>query len=141
MSHVYSCSRSWDIIVLLSTYYHTFYSPFFLSLTILNRLEYKGQKRLLMLSTFLFYLLLLTQKEKNEKRNGKTFYKKCSHNGSYSMNIHRLFNLVYRLFSRTFLFVSTISFYLKLPKLAFKRRGARDQLPFNFCFRNIACCS
>ena len=26
---VYSCSRSWDMIVLLSTYYHTFYSPFF----------------------------------------------------------------------------------------------------------------
>ena len=28
--HVYSCSRSWDIVVFLSTYYHSFYSPFFL---------------------------------------------------------------------------------------------------------------
>ena len=47
----------------------------------------------------------------------------CLHNGSYSMNIHRLFNLVYRLFSRTFLFFSTIFFDLKLPILVFDDRA------------------
>ena len=50
-----------------------------------------------MLSILLFYLLLLTQKENNGKDKEKNV-----HSGSDSMNIHRLFNLVYRLYSRTF---------------------------------------
>ena len=51
-------------------------------------------------------------------------------------NMHRLFNFVYRLFSRTFLFVSTIFFfYLKLPIIVFRRSRAVLQKRSNLSWR------
>ena len=105
-------------IVLLSTYNHTFYSPFFLFL-----------KKAAHVKHFSILFTFINTKRKKWKR--KTFYKKCLHNGSYSMNIHCLSNLVYRLFPRTFLFVSTIFFDLKLPILVFRRSRAVLQKRIN----------
>ena len=91
------------------------YSPLlslFLSLTILDRF---GYKKGCSCRAFFYFIFINTKRKK-----GKNLYKKYLHNGSFLMNIHRLcnlvnkffrlFNLVYRLFSRTFLFASTILF-------------------------------
>ena len=64
-----------------------------------------------MFSIFLFYLLLLTQKENNEKEKENLFYKKCSQNGSYPKNIHRLLILFTDFFHAIFyLFLNFVRF-------------------------------
>ena len=120
MQYEYVFHEAWDMIVLLLTYYHVFYSPFYSFLndswsTRLQRLKKAAHVE----HFFLFYLLSLHKKEKLKKKRKKTFYKKCSHNGSYSMNIHRLFNLFTDFFHALFYLSRQFFFWPEIANISF----------------------
>ena len=133
--HVYSCSRSWDIHLLphlLLSLFSFFNDSWSIRIQMLKKAAHV--KHFFILFTF------INTKRKQWKKKEKPFIKNVHTMEAVHWifivylilftEFFRLFNLVYSLFSRTFLIVSTIFFWPEVAKISFSaiaRYSSKEQ--------------